>query len=84
MTNIYCHVFLDSREAVFYADEYIRQHEDEVERVMRTLPRIVTLKNGEKHYFMSEATYRRWRKGRTYYIGDILFRSGYPFKEVEE
>lgn len=77
---IYAHIYEYMRDANYFAYRFIDDRHDEIEKIKRPSGYIVILKNGDEHHFLSRAEYYRWRKGRTYMIDDVLYRSGFPFK----
>lgn len=68
------------RDADYFAYRFIDDRHDEIEKIKRPSRYIIILKNGDEHHFLSRAVYDRWSMGRTYMIGDVLYRSGFPFK----
>ena len=38
------------------------------------------MREGDEHHFLSRAVCDKWCLGKTYMIGDTLYRSGFPFK----
>lgn len=77
---IYAHIYEYMRDADYFAYRFIDDRHDEIEKIKRPSRYIVILKNGDEHHFLSRAVYDRWSMGRTYMIGDVLYRSGFPFK----
>ena len=61
-------------------EKEMREIADEIEKIKKPSIYIVILKNGDEHHFLSRAVYDRWCRGRTYMIGDTLYRSELPFK----
>ncbi len=77
---IYAHVSMFMTIAEAEARNFIDNHNDEIERIKRSVHFIVIMKNGDEHHFLSDATYDRWCMGRTYMRCDTLYRSGIPIK----
>lgn len=77
---IYAHVSMLMTTAYVVSKNFIDNHSDEVKRIKRNGHFIVIMKNGDEHHFLSDVIYDRWCIGRTYMIGDVLYRSGFPFK----
>ena len=76
----YAHVYKNMRIAENEFRDFLDLHEDKIAKTKRGCPHIAILNNGEEHHFMSGIVYDQWCRGRTYMIGDVLYRSGFPFK----
>ena len=77
---IHAHIFEYIRDAYYYAYRFAAEHCNEIEKIKKTSIFIVILKNGDEHHFLGCAVYDKWCRGRTYMIGDTLYRSEFPFK----
>lgn len=76
---IHCHVYPSNWHSFVKFDSFCDSHNCEVKYTMATYEVLsATLRNGEEHYFMSDATYRTWCIGRSYMINGQVYHSGYP------
>ena len=76
----YAHIYKNMRIAEVQFHDFLDLHEDEIAKTKMGCPHTAILKNGDEHHFMSGIVYDQWCRGRTYMIGDVLYRSGFPFK----
>ena len=76
----YAHIYKNMRIAENEFHDFLDLHEEEIAKTNRRCHHIAILKNGDEHHFMSDVIYDHWCRGRTYMIGDVLYRSGFPFK----
>lgn len=81
---IYAHIYEYMRNANYFAYRFIDDHRDEIEKIKRPSRYVVILKNGDEHHFLSRAVYDVWSMGRTYMIGDVLYRSGLRLRTSEK
>ena len=74
------HVFPYTRRAFFNANEFGKEHADDVKKkAYNGTTFTIELNNGETHVFMSNTTYTKYLAiGRTYYLNGTLCHSGYP------
>ena len=77
---IVAHVFNTKREAVQSLYQFICTYSNSICKIDK--PRlIITLQNGDLHYFMNERQYEIWCLGKTYQIEDRYYHSGYEVSE---
>lgn len=80
---IYAHIFQFEKDARYGLYEFVEPRIDEVEYIDGSIfyVRMVKLKNGTEHHFMSNIAYQKWCMGRTYEMDGELYHSGYACKE---
>lgn len=83
MGNCYVHLSYLHREAVVKMADWIESHGTEIFRINKSRG-CVTCNNGDLHYFMSEYSYIRWCKGRTYILNGEWYRSDRKIERNKE
>ncbi|MBP5420853.1 MAG: hypothetical protein J6Y78_00270 [Paludibacteraceae bacterium] len=81
MSKVFVHLSSSHKDAK-YEMSCLRGYENNVIKIDWN-KLYVTLKNGDTHYFMSSYKYSQWCKGRTYFIGNKQYHSGYEMKVGE-
>ena len=77
--NIYCHTFLYIRAAIAIFQDFCDENKNVIVKTERKGGIMAAvLANGEEHYFMPDAFYNNWCRGRTYIWGNELYHSGLP------
>ena len=77
-TMIYAHLAPTMREADFWAECFVGEWRNNVDKVRKSSFIKVKLMDGDEHHFMNVDVYRKWSRGRTYKLDGILYHSGFP------
>lgn len=74
---IHAHILRNMRGAVYCAQCFFDEHQENIEKAVQNPIPIIRLKNGDEHHFMDDEYAKHWCLGRDYMFDGRLYHSDF-------